>query len=184
MLFKNQRKSENLWGKRWELKKRSNSEKLLENECFGKVSHFFINVPKPTENLRKFLKKFWEILKKFLKKSEKILKKIWEIFLPGQWHTQSRYLCYYTFLSIYSHPSPTCGYPSRTPLVISLALTLMRLMPDLRIFTKVFFNAKFSTGYNSTTRYFLWAFLTEIFWRGSVKSGKTREATVRQIRES
>ena len=32
--------------------------KTVENGCFGKISHFLINVPKPTENLRKFLQKF------------------------------------------------------------------------------------------------------------------------------
>ena len=78
VLFKNQRQSEKWWGKRWEFKKRIGEKvrKTVENECFGKISHFLINVPKPTENLGKFLKKF-------LRKSEKISKKIWEIFLPG-----------------------------------------------------------------------------------------------------
>ena len=86
VLFKNQRQSEKWRGKGWELKKKIGEKfrKTVENECFGKISHFLINVPKPTENLRKFLKKFWQILKKFLRKSEKISKKIWEIFLPGR----------------------------------------------------------------------------------------------------
>ena len=75
--FKNQRKSEKWWGKRWEFKKRIGEKfrKTVENECFGKITHFLINVPKPTENLRKFLKKFWrnfwESLRKFLRKAEK-----------------------------------------------------------------------------------------------------------------
>ena len=61
VLFKNQRKSEKWWGKRWEYKKRIGEQfrKTVENECFGKISDFLINVPKPTENLRKCLKKFW-----------------------------------------------------------------------------------------------------------------------------
>ena len=77
VLFKNQRKSEKWWGKRWEFKKRIGEKfrKTVENECFGKISLFLINVPKPTENLRKFLQKFWrnfwESLRKFLRKSEK-----------------------------------------------------------------------------------------------------------------
>ena len=33
-------------------------QKTVKNESFGKISHFFINVPKPTENVRKCLKKF------------------------------------------------------------------------------------------------------------------------------
>ena len=85
VLFQNQRKSEKWRGKRWEFKKRIGEKfrKNVENECFGKISHFLINVPKHTENMRKCLKKFWEILNKFLRMSEKISKKIWEIFLPG-----------------------------------------------------------------------------------------------------
>ena len=75
VLFKNQRKSEKWWEKLWELKKKKKIgeqfRKTVENECFGKISHFLINVPKPTENLRKCLKKFWDILRKFLRKSEK-----------------------------------------------------------------------------------------------------------------
>ena len=47
------------------LKKELQFRKTVENECFGKISHFLINVPKPTENLRK-------CLKKFLRKSKKI----------------------------------------------------------------------------------------------------------------
>ena len=76
MLFKNQRKSEKWWGKHWEFKKRIGEQfcQTAENECFGKISHFLINVPKPTENLRKCLKKFWrnfwESLRNFLRKSE------------------------------------------------------------------------------------------------------------------
>ena len=60
VLFKNQRKFEKWWGKRWEFKKRIGEKfrKTVENECFWEISHFLINVPKPTENLRKFLKKF------------------------------------------------------------------------------------------------------------------------------
>ena len=62
VLFKNQRKSEKWWGKRWKLKKKIGEQfrTTVENECFGKIIHFLINVPKPTENLRKCLKKFWE----------------------------------------------------------------------------------------------------------------------------
>ena len=73
VLFKNQRKSEKWWGKRWEFNKRigEQSRKAVENECFGKIFHFLTHVPKPTENLRKCLKKFWEILRKLLRKSEK-----------------------------------------------------------------------------------------------------------------
>ena len=77
VLFKNQRKFEKWWGKRWELKKQIGEQfrKTVENECLGKISHFLINVPKPTENLRKCLKKFWRnfwgSLRKFLRKSEK-----------------------------------------------------------------------------------------------------------------
>ena len=77
MLFKNQRKSEKCWGKRWKFKKRIAEQfrKTVENECVGKISHFLINVPKPTENLRKCLKKFWrnfwESLRKLLRKSKK-----------------------------------------------------------------------------------------------------------------
>ena len=77
VLFKDQRKSEKSWGKRWEFKKIIGEQfrKAVENECFGKISHFLIHVPKLTENLRKCLKKFWrnacESLRKFLRKSEK-----------------------------------------------------------------------------------------------------------------
>ena len=52
--------------------------KAVENECVGKISHFLIIVPKPTENLRKCLKKFW----RNFWESKKISEKIWEIFLP------------------------------------------------------------------------------------------------------
>ena len=60
VLFENQRKSEKWWGKRWEFKKRIREQfrKTVKNECFGKISEFLINVPKPIEYLRKFLKKF------------------------------------------------------------------------------------------------------------------------------
>ena len=87
VLFENQKKSEKWSEKRWEFKKKIEDQfrKTVENERFGKISHFLINVPKRTENLRKCLKKFWEILNQFLRKSEKICKKIWEIFLPGMW---------------------------------------------------------------------------------------------------
>ena len=36
------------------LKKRIGEQfrKTVENECFGKISHFLMNVSKPTENLR------------------------------------------------------------------------------------------------------------------------------------
>ena len=82
-LFKNQRKSAKWWGKRWEFKKRIGEKfrKTVENECFRKISHFLINVPKPTENLRKFLKKFWESLRKFLRKSERYFYQGWHKFL-------------------------------------------------------------------------------------------------------
>ena len=38
-----------------EFKKRIGEQfrKTVDNECFGTISHFLINVPKPTENLRK-----------------------------------------------------------------------------------------------------------------------------------
>ena len=59
VLFENRRKSEKWWGKRWEFKKTiwQQFRKTVENECFGKISHFLINVPKATKNLRKFLRK-------------------------------------------------------------------------------------------------------------------------------
>ena len=58
VLFTNQRKSEKWWRKRWEFKKGIGEKfrKTAENECFGKISLFLINVPKPTENFEECLR--------------------------------------------------------------------------------------------------------------------------------
>ena len=93
---------------------KSNFEKL-ENECFRKIPHFLINVSKPTENLRKSLKKFWrhlwESLRKFLRKSEKyfyegcrrviamgfayIIIFIIRLLVAGSYDTETNALSYY-----------------------------------------------------------------------------------------
>ena len=82
MLFKNQRKSEKWWGKRWEFKKRIGEQfrKTVENECFGKIPPLSHQCPK---TYRKSEKMFEEILRNSEEISEKVSKKIWEIFLPG-----------------------------------------------------------------------------------------------------
>ena len=78
VLFKNQRKSEKLWGKPWEFKKRIGDQfrKTVRKWVLRKNLPF--SHPRP-KTYRKSQKMFEEILRN----SDEISKKIWEIFLPG-----------------------------------------------------------------------------------------------------
>ena len=108
VLFKNQRKSEKLWGKPWEFKKRIGEQfrKTVRKWVLRKNLPF--SHPRP-KTYRKSEKMFEEILKKFLKKSEKISKKIWEIFLPGT-STLNCILFIFFILLYYHHYQKNCVF--------------------------------------------------------------------------